>query len=154
MWWLFFVLWNVSIGVSDWRHRRIPNVLVVIGACLQLLWASAGLLNIGWQYPPLWPGWAMSGLGMLIAFLFLPLWKRRVMGAGDIKIMAVYGLMLGPIGLGALFVVGTFLAALHAMLYLIGNRWWDLPARLRQIPYATYLAVGALSVAPTWLSSV
>jgi prepilin peptidase CpaA len=153
LWWLFFVLWNLFIALSDWRHRKVPNTLIVLGAGLQLLWTGAALFPIQWQYPPLWPGWALSLLGFLAAFLFLPLWMRRVMGAGDIKVMAVYGLMLGPMGLLACFAVGSLIAGVHATLYWTISRWWSPPHKFQQVPYATYLALGALSVAPTWLSS-
>ncbi|MVW70563.1 prepilin peptidase [Bordetella sp. 15P40C-2] len=154
LWWLLFVLWNLSVTFSDWHRRKIPNPLIVVAAGLQLLWAGSAMLDIGWRFPPLWPGWAMSMLGMLAAFLFLPLWTRRVMGAGDIKLMAVYGLMFGPIGLAWIIAAGSLLAGLHGVLFITISRVWTLPEKLRHIPYGAYLALGAMSVAPTCLSSL
>ena len=153
LWWLFFVLWNVLLATADWRGRRVPNVLVIAGASFQALWAGAAALGTGWQYPPLWPGWGMALLGFLVALLFVPLWMRRAMGAGDVKAIAVYGLMLGPLWLAVVFMLGTLLAGLHAALYLAVSRWWAPPPRLRQVPYAAYLAIAALSVVPMLWSS-
>lgn len=153
LWWVLFILWNLLLVAADWRHRRVPNVLVVAGACLQLLWAGAAGLGTGWHYPPLWPGWGMAALGFLVALPFVPLWMRRIMGAGDIKIIAVYGLIFGPRGLLYVLALGSLAAGLHAVLYLAASRWWMPPPRLHQVPYAAYLAIGALSVALIPLSS-
>lgn len=153
LWWVLFILWNLLLAAADWRHRRIPNVLVIGGACLQLLWAGAAGLGTGWHYPPLWPGWGMAVLGFLIALLFVPLWVRRIMGAGDIKVIAIYGLIFGPSSLMYVLAAGSLLAGLHAVLYLVVSRWRALSPRLRQVPYAAYLAIAAVSVALTPLSS-
>ncbi|OZI17827.1 prepilin peptidase [Bordetella genomosp. 7] len=153
LWWLLFVLWNVLLMAADWRHRRVPNVLVVAAVCFQVLWSIAASVAPGWAYPPLWPGWGWAIAGFLAALAFLPLWTRRIMGAGDVKVIAAYGLVFGLKYLCWVLAAGTLLAGLHAAIYLAVSRWRALPQRLRQVPYATYLALGALSVAPMLWSS-
>ena len=37
----------------------------------------------------------MTLAGFFCAFLFLPVWARRKMGAGDVKAIAILGLLLG-----------------------------------------------------------
>jgi len=96
----------------------------------------------------------MSIFGFLMAALFLPLWKRGLMGAGDVKTIAVYGLLMGPTKLAYVLVIASLLAGAHALAYLWGASRLALPARLRQIPYVTYLALGALSAAFMPLNSV
>ncbi|WP_255592968.1 prepilin peptidase [Bordetella sp. BOR01] len=153
LWWVLFILWSLMLVLADWRHRRIPNVLVAAAACLQVLWAIAAAAGMGWQYSPLWPGWGMALLGFLVALLFVPLWMCRAMGAGDVKVIAVYGLAFGPVRLALVLAVGSLLAGMHAALYWIVAHWWVPSAKLRKVPYAAYLAMGALSVAYTLLSS-
>jgi prepilin peptidase CpaA len=137
LWWLLFASWILALIHSDLRDRRVPNALIVAGAAAQLLWLLAALFAPGWAYPPRWSGWLMALLGFLAAVPFLPLWTRRLMGAGDIKAIAVLGLLLG----------------LHALLYLAASRFVALGGRLRQIPYAAYMGAAALSVALMPLNS-
>lgn len=153
LWWLFFILWSLLLVAADWRHRRVPNVLVVAGASFQGLWAGAAALKVGWHYPPMWTGWGMALLGFAMALLFVPLWMRRSMGAGDVKVIAAYGLMLGPRGLLAVLMIGSLLAGGHALLYLGASRRWTLPHSLGRVPYVTYLALAALNVALTQWNS-
>jgi prepilin peptidase CpaA len=75
------------------------------------------------------------------------------MGAGDIKAIAVLGLLLGLAPLLAVLVIASLLAGLHALLYLAASRFVALGGRLRQIPYAAYMGAAALSVALMPLNS-
>jgi len=75
-------------AVTDLRLRKIPNVLVGLGAGLGLLVqaASMGLEGVG------------AGLGGFIAgaAVLLPGFLLRMTGAGDVKLMAALGTFLGP----------------------------------------------------------
>jgi prepilin peptidase CpaA len=153
LWWLLFASWILALIHSDLRDRRVPNALIVAGAAAQLLWLLAALFAPGWAYPPRWSGWLMALLGFLAAVPFLPLWTRRLMGAGDIKAIAVLGLLLGLAPLLAVLVIASLLAGLHALLYLAASRFVALGGRLRQIPYAAYMGAAALSVALMPLNS-
>ena len=70
----------------DIHTQRIPNTLVLIG--LVLGYASACLPNgIGWQ---------SSALGSLVGLgVFLPLYVLRILGAGDVKLLAAVGAFVG-----------------------------------------------------------
>ncbi|RJG09762.1 hypothetical protein D3879_16995 [Pseudomonas cavernicola] len=76
------------VVVSDLRHHRIPNLLILVGLGLGLAGQaySAGVSGLG------------NGLlGMLIGFaVFLPLYALGGMAAGDVKLMAMVGSFLTP----------------------------------------------------------
>jgi prepilin peptidase CpaA len=92
----------VSIaGVSDIRSRRIPNWLTLSGVCagLALNAATAG-----------YTGFLLSAAGMLVGFgAYFVLYCLRAMGAGDVKLMAAVGAIVGPAGWISVF-VGTAIA--------------------------------------------
>jgi len=79
----------IAAAIIDWRTYRIPNWLTVGGMLFALvcntLLARSPLIGI-----------RDAGGGLLIGFvLFLPLYLMRVMGAGDVKLMAMVGAFLG-----------------------------------------------------------
>lgn len=79
----------VAAAVIDWRTYRIPNWLTVGGMLAGLLYNTISA--------PSWPGGllaALAGLGAGLIVL-LPLYALRVMGAGDVKLMAAVGAFLG-----------------------------------------------------------
>lgn len=100
--------------ITDVRRLRIPNVLSLGGAAVALLYSALfpfsdgqGLLG------------SLGGLGLgLLAML--PFYALRVMGAGDVKLMAMVGAFLGvlPALHAAFFVVvcGGLMALAHAFL--------------------------------------
>lgn len=147
LWWLLFACWNLVLIYTDLRYRRVPNTLIVAGFAGQALWLLAAWLAPAWGYPPRWAGWPMALAGFALALPFFPLWSRRLMGAGDVKAIAVLGLLLGLPALLAVLVLSSLLAGLHALLVLALSRVWAPGARLRQIPYAAYMGIAALSVA-------
>lgn len=80
-------VWSVWAAVGDWRHRRIPNTLIIAGAVLAL--ASASLFGVDAVLSAL-----LSG-GIAAAFLLIPYFVRAT-GAGDVKMMFVAGVFAGP----------------------------------------------------------
>lgn len=84
--------------VSDVRARRIPNALVVYGAALGLLFQALAPAGAG-LFPGSEPGLLTGLLGGLAGLaLFLPLYVLRLMGAGDVKLLAMTGVWLGAPG--------------------------------------------------------
>ncbi|HEY0886807.1 MAG TPA: A24 family peptidase [Ramlibacter sp.] len=91
---LLVVLLMVAAFI-DVRTFRIPNWLTYGGAVIGLALGAA----VQWRL--LGPAWALDGflwsLGGLAAglVLMLPMYALRVMGAGDVKLMAMAGAFLG-----------------------------------------------------------
>ncbi len=72
----------------DIRYRRIPNWLNLSGIML-----GFGLNVLCFQ----WHGAVSSAKGLLLATaVYLPLYLLRGMGAGDVKLMAAVGALVGP----------------------------------------------------------
>ncbi|MBS1189188.1 MAG: peptidase prepilin type [Rhodocyclaceae bacterium] len=83
---------------SDLLEQRIPNKLVAAGMLVGLVLHTALPEGNGFLAP--WPGalgpWsALQGLA-IGGGAMLPLYILRVMGAGDVKLMAAVGAILGP----------------------------------------------------------
>jgi len=96
---------------TDLRERRIPNKLVLAGIVTGLLLHT--LLPEGNGFLAKWPGGvgflgSLQGLAIGAAAMF-PLYFLRAMGAGDVKLMAAVGAILGPDDILPA-VIGTFLA--------------------------------------------
>jgi len=112
---------------------------------------------------PLGKDWAAALLGAGAGFCFLLLfYALGVMGAGDVKFAGALGLWVGLPALLPVWIIGSVLASLHAVLWLILQRWPiapklslmlfgrpssananPSPTRVRFIPYAAYLALAA-----------
>lgn len=99
------------------------------------------MAGAGMGYPPRWAGWPMALAGFALALPFFPLWSRRLMGAGDVKAIAILGLLAGFAPLVMTLVAASLLAGLHALSYLFLSRSRALPLRARQTPYGAYLAL-------------
>lgn len=110
---------------SDLRHRRIPNVLVVLMLFTGVALNFAGPVNGGGGLFSYFPG-ALGACGALLGAmiglgLFLPLYLLRAMGAGDIKLMAAIGSFAGPsetIGLALSTLVAGGVLAVIRMIWL------------------------------------
>lgn len=76
-------------AVIDYRSYRIPNWLTLGGALLGL---GYSVLNPGVGGQGLL--WSLAGLAFGFAVM-LPMYALRVMGAGDVKLMAMAGSFLG-----------------------------------------------------------
>jgi prepilin peptidase CpaA len=87
----------LGAAIFDARYRRIPNWLTVTGVLI-------GLSLNAYQYGVLpsatirgsWQGLLFSFTGLLVGFgVYLMLYLLRAMGAGDVKLMAAVGSMVG-----------------------------------------------------------
>jgi prepilin peptidase CpaA len=80
----------IATAAIDVRSQRIPNRLVWLGLALALATHAA---RSGIE------GLANAGLGFAAGFaILLPMYLMRALGAGDVKLMAMVGAFLGPIG--------------------------------------------------------
>src|SRR6478735_5212584 len=80
----------------DLRSRRVPNLLTMPLACAALLLAAIGASGLTVTDAVLG---CLVGLGLM-----LPLHVLGGTGAGDVKLMAAFGALLGPAG-----VLGAFI---------------------------------------------
>jgi prepilin signal peptidase PulO-like enzyme (type II secretory pathway) len=121
------------IAVIDLQHRLVPNALVTGGLALALFF------NI-WQ-PVRGLGAAIGGAavgGGLLALVALV--GRGAMGAGDVKLAFLIGMMTGfPWVLQAL-IIGIVLGGVAAALLLLTRT----VQRKEYIPYAPYLVAGCI----------
>lgn len=132
----------VMASIVDIREYRIPNRLVAFGfLALVILLAAAAILDRSWQ--SLIFGLTAS-MAFFVAYLLLAIIGSNGMGMGDVKLAAVVGLTLGPLGVGA-SIVGFYLA------FVVGASFGMVRIALRRgsikshIPFAPFMTVGLLA---------
>ena len=78
----------LGAAVYDVRYRRIPNWLSMSGVL-------AGIILNAFLYPG-WPGLKLSLQGLAMGFgVYFALYALHAMGAGDVKLMAAVGSIVG-----------------------------------------------------------
>jgi prepilin peptidase CpaA len=98
----------------DIRYRRIPNWLVLAGIVIGFAW---NLHAAGWSGL----GHAAAGLGLGFA-LYFPLYLLRARGAGDVKLLAAVGAIVGPGNCFWVFILTALLGGVIAMIVLLLNK--------------------------------
>jgi prepilin peptidase CpaA len=143
---LIAVIAGLIALATDLRVRRIPNWLT--GSTLLIgLAANSYLRGLDGAAS------SLEGVGLGLAML-LPFYLFRVMGAGDVKLLAAFGAVLGPQMLISVAVYASIVGGLQSLLILgrlkrIGFTLFQLfimrvvPARSgAKAPYAVALASG------------
>ncbi len=101
----------VVAAAYDFRFRRIPNWLTLLGVILG--WG----LNI-FLFEMIGLRTAAFGLGL--AFLiYFPLYLLRGMGAGDVKLMGAVGSIVGPANWFGIFILTSILGGVVALILLL-----------------------------------
>jgi prepilin peptidase CpaA len=105
-----FVLTAIVLiaGVSDIRSRRIPNWLTLTAVVL-----GFALNSFLFEWAGFWL--ALKGLG-LATLIYFPFYLVRGMGAGDVKLMAGIGALVGPGVWFIIFVVTALLGLAFAVI--------------------------------------
>ena len=99
----------LGAAVYDVRYRRIPNWLSVSGVLIGL--ALNTFLYQGW------PGLRLSLLGLAVACgVYFLLYALRAMGAGDVKLMAAVGALVGWQDWFGIFVVAAIVGGVMALI--------------------------------------
>ncbi len=132
--WLYTTFF-VAVSIIDLEHRRVLNVMLL----------PAALLALAFSFLPGMPGPLQALLGGCIGlgtFLIIALVSRGAMGAGDVKLAGVIGLMTGYPDVIPALILGIMLAGVAAIILLITRR----AGRKSTIAYAPYLALGAIIV--------
>lgn len=146
---LWFIVGQLYASASDAMTLRIPNALI-----LYLVAGYAATVALTG------PGWADLAASAAVAFVLLAggavLFARGWMGGGDVKLLAVTALWLGPaatpalvlltaIAGGLLTVVIVTLRALGAD-HLLGGSVAALRAPMDRVPYGIAIAAAAIAV--------
>jgi len=101
------------VALADLTRNRIPN-----GAVLLLL--GLGLLQQLPDWPRVVPGITEALLGLVSGLLLtLPFYFAGVLGAGDAKLLAACGLVLGMAGLLLLQLLSLLFIGFFALLWFI-----------------------------------
>jgi len=135
----------VTAGIYDFRYRKIPNWLVLVG-----LVVGFGLNTFLFGLT----GLARSAEGMGLALLiYFPLYLLRAMGAGDAKLMAAVGAIAGWGDWLAIFVLTAIIGGVLAVIALlfagrIRKTFWNIGWILNEILHfrAPYQSSGELDV--------
>lgn len=126
----------VAAATIDVRSHRIPNWLTLSGAAFGLVYSA--FVPFYGQHGFLW---SLGGWTVCFALLF-PLWMMRIMGAGDVKLMAMSGSLLG---LGDIHHALLFSLAAGGAL-AIGFALWHGKLRLMLGNVGRMLRVGSVAV--------
>jgi prepilin peptidase CpaA len=118
---------GVAATVVDIRQRRVPNVLTMGLASVGLLLAMAGMGTVTL-------GGALGGLALGLALL-LPAHVFGALGAGDVKLLAAFGALLGPGDVFDAFLRAAILGGVMALAVAV----WR--GRLRETLYGTAMLV-------------
>jgi leader peptidase (prepilin peptidase)/N-methyltransferase len=121
------------VTLSDLRTRLVPDRALV--ASLAIAVPVCLLSN-----PSAMPERLVAGLGAAGFLLAAALIRPNGMGLGDVKLAGVLGVYLGAAVIEAMVV--AFAAGSVAGLVLLARHGWE--ARSRTIPFAPFLAIGAL----------
>ena len=110
---ILLLLVAIVAGLFDWKYRRIPNWLVLLGliagfASHCYVQGVAGLII------------AAEGFGLAFAIYFV-LYLLRGMGAGDVKLMAALGCIAGPTSWFVLFLGTAILGGLVAVILTLAH---------------------------------
>ena len=134
------LLWAAS---EDMRRLIIPNWISI---------AIAGLYPVHVLTGPVTPDWlSAAGLAALVLLVGFALFAARLMGGGDVKLMAAVALWAGPGELPLLLSVTAIAGGVVAAFLLISRR--IRATRIRQepgpevMPYGVAIAAGGLAVA-------
>jgi prepilin peptidase CpaA len=114
---------------DDLRRRAIANWINLAGLAAGLVYHTAGR---GWVGLAWSAGGAAAGFAVFLIFYCL-----GGMGAGDLKLAAAFGALLGPSGILLAALLAAPIGAAMAAACLAW-RW-----RARAIPYAPALSLGA-----------
>jgi prepilin peptidase CpaA len=111
---LALVITVLVAAVYDARFRRIPNWVVLLGLILGF---SLNTFLFEWK------GLAFAAKGMGIGLLvYFPLYMLRAMGAGDAKLMAAVGSMVGVANWFGIFILTAILGGIAGIALLLVRR--------------------------------
>ncbi len=132
----------LAAAINDIRARKINNRLTgAIALAAPLFWWSSGLA--------LWPGVAIQlGMGLGVFFALALLFRFRLLGGGDVKLLTALALWITPNAFLHLFLMMALIGGVLAVVmggYYIASRQRD----KMSMPYGIAIACGGLWVLGT-----
>ena len=120
-----------AAAATDLRSRKIPNWLTLSGVCAGLLlnWNISGLAGIRSS---------LEGMGLGFGAYFV-LYCLHAMGAGDVKLMAAVGAIVGPENWFRVFIATAIAGGVLALALVI----WK--GRLRETLWNALFIAGELA---------
>jgi len=111
----FLLALVLGAAVYDVRYRRIPNWLTIGGVLIGL--ALNTFLYQGW------PGLRFALKGLAIGFgVYFVLYALRAMGAGDVKLMAAVGSLVGWEDWFGVFLITALIGGVMALILIVWRR--------------------------------
>jgi len=126
------------VSCIDIAHTIIPNAITLPGIVVGIgtsLWLTP--VGVGNAVLGVLVG---GGLFLLIAVLSLAILQREGMGAGDIKLIAMIGALLGWHAVLVTIFLGAVLGALVGIVLMLLRR----QGRKEPVPFGPFLAIGTL----------
>lgn len=125
----------LELAIADIKYRIVPDQLLILLAV-----SAVGFIqyHTGWQ--DMLAGAAL-GIGIMgaTAILGRAIYKRDAVGGGDIKLLAVLGLLLGTKGVLTVFMLSALISGAHMVILLAARRI----KRNDSVPMVPYLAASA-----------
>lgn len=139
-----FACWGLLIiGLADLKYMIIPDQFVVMIALTAF--GFVPYHDSIWQ--PLVGALLGGGVMMMVAVMGGAVFKKEVMGFGDVKLMASLGLALGTIGILAVLIGASLLSGIFAAFGLATGRYKKDDAK----PLGPYICIcGALYIFIIW----
>ncbi|ATE64858.1 A24 family peptidase [Rhizorhabdus dicambivorans] len=139
---LFGILLAVLLLMAAWTDIRTRTISNELNAAIALLavafWWVAG--------EALWPDIAVRiGIALLLFAVFAGLFMLKMMGGGDVKMIAALALWLPFQALMVMLIVMALAGGAITVFLLIRQRWRP-NAERPEVPYGVAIAIGGLWV--------
>lgn len=135
---IVFISMLIIIIISDYQTMIIPDIILIFFSLILvfLKFMMFGIENVGIQ---LLHGLAAFTFMLLIKIIGDFLFKKESMGGGDIKLMAVFGFVLGfPMSIISVF-LASFIALPISLIILKTTK-------SHEIPFGPFLAISAIII--------
>lgn len=129
----------LTAAVTDWTSRRIPNLVSAALALVGLARVAADLANGAGGVAAL-----DLGAALLVAIPAAAAFHFRLLGGGDVKLLAAGSLWLGAAALPAFLTTTALAGGVLAAGYLIALRLFPPEGREPGLPYGIAIAAGGI----------
>lgn len=129
---ILFVLILIKVAVTDWKTKKIPNIYIwaiaVLG-CIRTLFGQQEMFSFVC-------GFFIVGVPMFLITLIRP----GAFGGGDIKLMAVSGMVLGWEKCLSAFVCAVFFSGIYCLFLIICKK----SGRKTAFPMGPFFCLGMM----------